>query len=294
MIDTISSFVVAIEAKDEYLKGHSARVSLYAGEIGKAMGLAASQIAYGAQGRILHDLGKLVLKDATYRHPAALTYEGSDLMREHPGHGAEILKPLRFLSDEAEAIRRHHERYDGGGYPGGLTGDQIPIAARIIALADAFDDMTASRPYRTAMPIESAVQEVVRQAGARFDPAITAVFARIAVGRLTEIAGFYESRRHRRQRGLHAGPPPGWPGRLGPAPPRRRGEARDRHPHQGHRHLPRHRPPSRAGSLTRPPSSAPGPGRSASRRVPARPSRLLHFAPARWSAWIDSEQRRGH
>jgi putative nucleotidyltransferase with HDIG domain len=193
VIDTISSFVVALEAKDIYLKGHSARVSLYVGELAKGLGLPPGQVAMARRAGILHDLGKLVINDAIYRKPGALTDEGSQLMREHPAQGASILKPLRFLAQEAEAIWRHHERYDGGGYPDGLKGDNIPLAARLIAVADAFDDMTSSRPYRAPMRIEQAVQDIVRHGGTQFDPAVTDALANIPVARLTEIAGFYES-----------------------------------------------------------------------------------------------------
>lgn len=194
VIDTISSFVVALEAKDVYLKGHSARVSLYAGEIANTMGLAPPQVALARRAGILHDLGKLVIRDSIYRKPGGLTYEGSALMRDHPVNGATILKPLRFLAQEAEAIKRHHERYDGGGYPDGLKRDEIPLTARLIAVADAFDAMTSNRPYRTPIAVDAAVQEVLAHAGTQFDPAVAEAFARIPVARLTEIAGFYDNR----------------------------------------------------------------------------------------------------
>jgi putative nucleotidyltransferase with HDIG domain len=193
LIDTISSFVVALEAKDAYLKGHSARVSLYVGEIAKVMGLSATQTALARRAGVLHDLGKLVLRESIYQKPGALSYEGSALMRGHPLVGADILKPLRFLSHEAEAICRHHERYDGAGYPGGLKGEQIPLAARLIAVADAFDAMTSTRPYRAAMPIEAALDQIRRNAGTQFDPVVTAAFGRIPAARLTEIARFYDT-----------------------------------------------------------------------------------------------------
>jgi putative nucleotidyltransferase with HDIG domain len=193
LIDTISSFVVALEAKDVYLKGHSARVSLYVGEIAKAMGLPAAQTALARRAGVLHDLGKLVLRESIYQKPGALTYEGSALMRGHPLVGADILKPLRFLAHEAEAICRHHERYDGAGYPGGLKAEQIPLAARLIAVADAFDAMTSNRPYRPAMPIEAALDQIRRNAGTQFDPTVTEAFGRIPAARLTEIARFYDT-----------------------------------------------------------------------------------------------------
>jgi putative nucleotidyltransferase with HDIG domain len=193
LIDTISSFVVALEAKDTYLKGHSARVSLYVGEIAKVMGLSTAQTALARRAGVLHDLGKLVLRESIYQKPGALTYEGSALMRGHPLVGADILKPLRFLAHEAEAICRHHERYDGAGYPGGLKGEQIPLAARLIAVADAFDAMTSSRPYRAAMPIEGALEQIRKNAGTQFDPVVTQAFGRIPAARLTEIARFYDT-----------------------------------------------------------------------------------------------------
>jgi putative nucleotidyltransferase with HDIG domain len=193
LIDTISSFVVALEAKDVYLKGHSARVSLYVGEIARVMGLPPTQTALARRAGVLHDLGKLVLRESIYQKPGALTYEGSALMRGHPLVGADILKPLRFLAHEAEAISRHHERYDGAGYPGGLKGEQIPLAARLIAVADAFDAMTSTRPYRAAMPIEAALDQIRRNAGTQFDPTVTEAFGRIPAARLTEIARFYDT-----------------------------------------------------------------------------------------------------
>jgi putative nucleotidyltransferase with HDIG domain len=193
LIDTISAFVVALEAKDTYLKGHSARVSLYVGEIAKAMGLSTAQTALARRAGVLHDLGKLVLRESIYQKPGALTYEGSALMRGHPLVGADILKPLRFLAHEAEAICRHHERYDGAGYPGGLKGEQIPLAARLIAVADAFDAMTSSRPYRAAMPVETALEQIRKNAGTQFDPVVTQAFGRIPTARLTEIARFYDT-----------------------------------------------------------------------------------------------------
>jgi putative nucleotidyltransferase with HDIG domain len=193
VIDTISSFVIALEAKDLYLKGHSARVSLYAGEIAKAMGLSANQVALARRAGVLHDLGKLVINDSVYRQPGALSYEGSALMRAHPTNGARILRPLRFLAQEADVIKAHHERFDGQGYPDGLAGDRIPLAARVIAVADTFDAMTSNRPYRNAMPVDIAVAEILRLGGTQFDPAVTQAFGQIPVARLAEIARFYDS-----------------------------------------------------------------------------------------------------
>ncbi|HEY7512843.1 MAG TPA: HD domain-containing phosphohydrolase, partial [Vicinamibacteria bacterium] len=138
LIDTISSFVIALESKDAYLKGHSARVALYASEIARVMALAESEVAVVERAAMLHDLGKLVVGDAILRKPTRLSNEETALMRQHPTNAARILSPFRFLAREAEALRCHHERYDGKGYPTGLKGEDIPLAARIIAVADAF------------------------------------------------------------------------------------------------------------------------------------------------------------
>jgi putative nucleotidyltransferase with HDIG domain len=172
LIDTISSFVVALEAKDVYLKGHSARVSLYVGEIAKAMGLAAAQTALARRAGVLHDLGKLVLRESIYQKPGALTYEGSALMRGHPQVGADILKPLRFLAHEAEAIARHHERYDGGGYPLGLTGKDVPIEARVVTVADVWDALTSDRAYRKGWAASEALAHIEAGRGTHFDPRV--------------------------------------------------------------------------------------------------------------------------
>jgi len=194
LIDTISSFVNALESKDAYLKGHSARVSLYAGEIAKAMGLPPTQVAVTRRAGILHDLGKLVVLDSILQKPGRLTNEEFALMMGHPVTAAKILKPLRFLAKEAEAVKRHHERYDGKGYPDGQKGEEIPLTARIITVADSFDAMTSDRPYRKALPIDTALAEIRRHAGAQFDPMVTEALALVSMERLAEISRFYDIR----------------------------------------------------------------------------------------------------
>jgi HD-GYP domain-containing protein (c-di-GMP phosphodiesterase class II) len=114
-------------------------------------------------------------------------------MQDHPVNAFKILKPLRFLAQEAEAIKRHHERYDGKGYPDGLKADQIPLSARIVTVADSFDAMTSNRPYRSAMSLEKALQEILKQAGAQFDPAVTEAFVKVPLTRLNEISRFYDN-----------------------------------------------------------------------------------------------------
>jgi putative nucleotidyltransferase with HDIG domain len=191
LIDTISAFVIALESKDAYLKGHSTRVALYGAEIAKAMGLPASEVEVVSRAGMLHDLGKLVVMDSILQKPARLTSEEFAVMREHPVNAARILRPFRFLAREAQAIEGHHERYDGKGYPHGLQGESIPLAARIVTVADALDAMTSDRPYRSAMPVEVAAIEISRHAEAQFDPRVTEAFARIPLQRLIEISRLY-------------------------------------------------------------------------------------------------------
>jgi putative nucleotidyltransferase with HDIG domain len=193
LVDTITAFVNAIESKDPYLKGHSARVALYATEIARSMGLDEEATQVVSRGAMLHDLGKLSIMDTILRKPERLTEDEFTLIKAHPVVGERILKPLRFLAREACAVRHHHERFDGSGYPDGLSGEDIPLAARIVTVADVFDAVTSNRPYRTALPIEAARQEIVRGRGTHFDPQVADAFLGVPVERLTEIARHYES-----------------------------------------------------------------------------------------------------
>jgi response regulator RpfG family c-di-GMP phosphodiesterase len=191
LIDTISAFVNAIESKDLYLKGHSARVSLYAGEIGTTMAMSDTDVLLLSRAGMLHDLGKLVMLDSILRKPGKLTAEEYALIQSHPVVGDRILQPLRFLVHEAKAVRHHHERFDGKGYPDGLQGDGIPFIARVVTVADVFDAMTSNRPYRRARPLDVAREEILRVAGTQVDPTVAAAFATITPARLAEIAGSY-------------------------------------------------------------------------------------------------------
>jgi response regulator RpfG family c-di-GMP phosphodiesterase len=188
LIDTISSFVIALESKDPYLKGHSARVSLYAGELATVMGVAPADVVLMSRAGMLHDLGKLVIMDNILRKPRQLTEEEFELIRTHPVVGDKILKPLRFLACEAKAVRHHHERYDGKGYPDGLKGEDIPLIARVVTVADAFDAMTSDRPYRGKRPLATAMEEIVRGSGTQFDPLAADAFSTIPLARLEQIS----------------------------------------------------------------------------------------------------------
>ena len=193
LVDTITSFVNAIESKDLYLKGHSGRVGVYAGEIATALGLGDADVIVLRRAGMLHDLGKLVMLDSILRKPGQLTPEEYALIQAHTVVGHRILQPLRFLAREAKAARHHHERYDGKGYPDGLAGEAIPFTARVVTVADVFDAMTSDRPYRTARPLPVARDEILAVAGTQLDPTIVDAFATIPLSRLAEISRSYQS-----------------------------------------------------------------------------------------------------
>lgn len=188
LVDTIAGFVNVIESKDRYLRGHSARVALYAAELATALGLPPEQTQVVYRGAMLHDLGKLSIMDAILRKPARLTGEEFAVIKAHPVIGAQILEPVRFLARETGAVRHHHERFDGAGYPDGLQGEDIPYVARVVTVADVFDAITSDRPYRTALPVEEGRQEILHGRGSHFDPGVVDAFMRIPRVRLQEIA----------------------------------------------------------------------------------------------------------
>ncbi len=194
LIDTISSFVIALESKDPYLKGHSARVSMYSAELAGVMGMPANDVVMVGRAGMLHDLGKLVVLDSILRKPRQLTEEEFELIRSHPVVGDKILKPLRFLACEAKAVRHHHERYDGKGYPDGVKGDDIPLIARVVTVADSFDAMTSDRPYRARRPLEAALEEILKNVRTQFDPALAEAFVSIPFGRLEQISRHFDMR----------------------------------------------------------------------------------------------------
>ena len=193
LVDTITAFVNAIESKDRYLKGHSARVALYAAEIAEALGMTPEMVEVVRRGAMLHDLGKLSIMDTILRKPERLTAEEFTIIKSHPVVGAKILEPLRFLARETCAVRHHHERWDGTGYPDGLGGEDIPLVARVVTVADVFDAITSNRPYRTALALVEAQAEITRGIGSHFDPVVVEAFMRIPLARLEEINRHYES-----------------------------------------------------------------------------------------------------
>jgi HD-GYP domain-containing protein (c-di-GMP phosphodiesterase class II) len=158
------------ESKDTYTRSHLDRTYQYAMALTRRVAPEYAERAEVGYGYLLHDIGKIGIPDAVLNKPEALTEEEWVLMRTHPVIGVNIVKPLKLLGDAVGIIRWHHERWDGKGYPEGLKGEDIYLPARIFMLADTFDAMTTDRPYRRALPIHVALEEVERHAGTQFDP----------------------------------------------------------------------------------------------------------------------------
>jgi putative nucleotidyltransferase with HDIG domain len=166
----------AIEAKDPYLRGHSDEVSGYVAALAERLGLEAARREQLVLGSLLHDVGKLAIRAGILLKPGALTPEERAIVEEHPSIGSRIVEQLKELRGVAPAILHHHERWDGAGYPDRLRGPQIPLEARIIAVADSFSAMTTDRPYRRRLSAAEARAELRRCAGTQFDPAVVRVF----------------------------------------------------------------------------------------------------------------------
>jgi len=165
----------ALEAKDPYTRGHSERVGVWSRRLAMALGLPPAEVDTVTQAGLLHDLGKIGVPETVLRKHGALDHAEWALMRNHPLIGAQIVAPFDFFGDGALVIRHHHERWDGSGYPDGLTGTVIPIGARIVAVADVFDALTSDRPYRTALSRDAALAYLSGEAGRTLDADVVAV-----------------------------------------------------------------------------------------------------------------------
>jgi HD-GYP domain-containing protein (c-di-GMP phosphodiesterase class II) len=174
----VADLVDAIEWKDAYTLGHVRRVATFALMMGKELGLSTLELRSLALGAQMHDVGKIGVPDRILTKPGALTDEEFAIIREHVTRGYEIAVNVLALSTVTDAIRYHHERYDGSGYPMGLRGDAIPLHARIVAVADAFDAMTSGRTYQAAVTMDDARLELLRCAGTHFDPRCVEAFMR--------------------------------------------------------------------------------------------------------------------
>jgi putative nucleotidyltransferase with HDIG domain len=172
----------AIEARDSYTRGHSARVTAIAEAIALRLGWGAERLEQLRVGGPLHDIGKLAISDEVLGKPGNLDERELALIRQHPRLGARILLRLVAFRGALPYVLYHHERWDGTGYPTGRAGKQIPIEARVLAIADAFDAMTSDRPYRPALSRDEALAEVERCAGTQFDPALVRIFLELFAG----------------------------------------------------------------------------------------------------------------
>ena len=170
----------ALDLKDAETEGHSRRVTAYTVEIARAMGMDDATIRVLARGAFLHDIGKMAIPDAILRKPLTLSSDEKQTMQAHSYYGYRILHKIPFLEEAAEIVYSHQEHWDGNGYPRRLKGEQIPLGARIFAVADTLDAITSDRPYRMARSVEQARQEIVKWSGRQFDPAVVEVFLSIA------------------------------------------------------------------------------------------------------------------
>jgi HD-GYP domain-containing protein (c-di-GMP phosphodiesterase class II) len=192
-LGSIRMLAAAIDEKDPYTRGHSGRVAKYSIIIGEYLGLDTEELDRLRISALLHDVGKIGVDDRVLKKPGKLTDEEFDLMKQHPSKGANIMRPVAQLKDMLPGIELHHERMDGAGYPYGLVGDQIPMMARIIAVADTFDAITTNRPYQSAMDLEFAVERIRSLAIVKFDAnVVKALEAAIGAGRLRLTATLVE------------------------------------------------------------------------------------------------------
>jgi len=173
---TLRALATALEARDVETKGHSDRVVAFSLELGRKLGLSQSELIALEQGALLHDIGKIGVRDSILLKRGPLTADEWVEMREHITHGLRIISGIDFLKGAAPVVGQHHEKYNGSGYPHGLRGEQIHINARIFAVADAVDAITSDRPYHQARSFEDAVEELLRCAGTHFDPEIVKLF----------------------------------------------------------------------------------------------------------------------
>ena len=175
-LDSVKVLIGAIDAKDPNTRGHSDRVRKMSTWIGTKLGLDGMRLESLEYGALLHDIGKIGIKDEVLLKRSSLSPEEYQNIQEHPLIGVKIVEGIDFFKDKKTMIRHHHENFDGSGYPDGLVGEAIPLEARIIAIADAFDAMTSGRPHREAIPIMDVIVEMEKDKGKKFDPHILEIF----------------------------------------------------------------------------------------------------------------------
>jgi putative nucleotidyltransferase with HDIG domain len=174
--ETISGWSAALDLRDQETEGHSLRVTDLTLRLSRAMGVPEEEVVHIRRGALLHDIGKMGVPDAILHKPGPLNEDEWAIMRRHPVLAYETLAPISFLRPALDIPYCHHEKWDGTGYPRGLSREQIPLAARIFAVADVWDALTSPRPYRPAWPQEKALNYIREQAGQHFDPRVVEVF----------------------------------------------------------------------------------------------------------------------
>ena len=184
---TLRALAAALEARDVETKGHSDRVVAYCIGLGRQLGLSGRDLITLEHGALLHDIGKIGVPDAILLKRGALSEEEWAHMRRHVDYGAEILRGIDFLQGATQIVAQHHERFDGSGYPTGMTAESICLGARIFAVADAVDAMTSDRPYRSSRPFEAAAEEMIRCSGTHFDPHVVNAFTSVPIDVWQEI-----------------------------------------------------------------------------------------------------------
>jgi HD-GYP domain-containing protein (c-di-GMP phosphodiesterase class II) len=177
-LSTVRVLATAIETRDPYTGGHVERVAVFSVAIGRELGWKEEALGTLELGALLHDVGKIGVEDRILRKPGQLDPEEWAQMKRHPELGARLLAEVPFLKTSVGCALRHHERWSGGGYPGGLMGDAIPLEARIVAVADTCDAMTSDRPYRKGLAMSVALEEIERCSNTQFDPQVVAAFIR--------------------------------------------------------------------------------------------------------------------
>jgi putative nucleotidyltransferase with HDIG domain len=181
MFSTIQALASAVDAKDQYTHDHSGRVAQLCVATAQKIGMRDIEALRKVElAGLLHDIGKIGVPDAILSKSGHLTPDEYETIKKHVSIGASIVENVQGLKDVAEAILRHHERHDGLGYPGGLTGVEIPMASKLISVADAFDSLTSDRPYRKRIPTEAALSELNRYRGTQFDPVVLDAFNDVA------------------------------------------------------------------------------------------------------------------
>jgi HD-GYP domain-containing protein (c-di-GMP phosphodiesterase class II) len=175
-VDTLAALTAAVEARHPQQRGHSARVTVYAEALARRLRWSPRMLDELRLGCALHDVGKLALPEHVLSKHGALSPEEEAALRRHPVEGARLIAGTEAFRRALPYVLYHHERWDGGGYPSGRAGEEIPLQARLLAVADAFDAMVSSRPHRPALPVEGALREVERCSGSQFDPTLAELF----------------------------------------------------------------------------------------------------------------------